>query len=407
MSRPSEKALALTVAWFPTAKPEGPAVGDPEHVTWNNFCGVLWFRRHGHKDGAGFCAARFKLEDDGRHVRRLKANVLARTAIAMDIEQNKATGEIPPSLEELAKRITAQAWDAALWTSHNHRPPNDLRYRVVLPLSQEIDAALPAVEIIADDLGLAGVLDRSKLGASSYFYLPSCSGDDTADLHQEIIVPGAALDAHWLTIRARELQAARDAEAERLAAVAHAEAAARRAAKLAAGLDPDESLIEKIRSHLDLDEILRTHGYKRQGYGSVATYRHPDSQSGSYGANIKTLGGIERVYSHNAGDPLHADNLPAWCTVRAVDAFDAVAILDFGGDRTRALRELAQRYDLTKAAERKAVATLIFRLVRHGAAQEVIEAAAFAEGQRLGLSSEEVCAVPIWVAAQATARKAA
>jgi hypothetical protein len=399
MSRPSEKPLALTVAWFPAAKPGGPAYGDPEVITWENFCGVLWHRRHGPKDGPGFCAARFKLEDDGRHVRRLKANVLARTAVCMDIEASKKTGEIPPSLEELAKRITGQAWAAALWTSHNHLPLNDLRYRVVLPLSQEIDASLPTVEVIADDLGLAGVLDRSKLGAASYFYLPSCSGDDTADLHQEIIVPGAPLDGHWISVRARELQAARDAEAARAAAAAHAEAEERRQQRIAAGFDPDDSLIEKIRTHLDLGEILRAHGYKQQG----AAWRHPNSTSGSFGAGIKTLGGIERVYSHNASDPLHADNLPTWCTVRAVDAFDATAILDFGGDRKKALHELAERFGLTKAAECKAVASLIFRLVRHGAAQEVIEAAALAEGQRLGLSAEEVCRVALWVATQEAA----
>jgi hypothetical protein len=401
MSRPSEKALALTVAWFPTAMPQGPAIGDPEHITWKNFCDVLWFRRHGPKDGPGFCAARFKLEDDGRHVRRLKANVLARTAIAMDIELNKNTGEIPPSLEEIAKRFASRGWSAALWTSHNHRPLNDIRYRVVLPLMQEIDHELPSVEIIAADLGLAGVLDRSKLGAASYFYLPSCSGDDTADVHQEIIAPGAAIDAHWLTIRAKELQATRDAEADRAAAEAQAKAVARRAEMLAAGFDPDQSLIEQIRPHLgELDQILRDHGYDQRGYGNVATYRHPDSQSGSFGATVKTFAGIERVYSHNAGDPLHAANLPSWCTVSAIDAFDAVAILDFGGDRKRALRELSERFGLSKREENRAVARLIHQLIRSQASQETIETCAYAEGARLGLSRDEVIRVAVWIDAK-------
>jgi hypothetical protein len=403
MSRHSDSALAFTVAWFPCAKPDGPAIGDPEHITWENFTGVLWHRRHGPKDGPGFVAARFKLEADGKHVRRLKANVVARTAIAMDIETNKATGELPPSLEELAKWITDQAWAAALWTSHNHQPPSDIRYRVVLPLSGEIDHTLPAVEIIADDLGLGGVLDRSKLGAASYFYLPSCSGDDDADLHEEIILPGAALDAHVVTVRAQTLQAKRDAEAERAAVIAHNEAEERRQQRIAAGFDPTDSLIDKIRTHLDLDQILRTHGYDRHGYGNVATYRHPASQSGSFGASIKTLGGIARVYSHNASDPLYAGNLPQWCTVRAIDAFDAVAILDFGGDRKRALRELAQRYGLNKRDETRAVARLIYQLVREQAPQEVIETQAYTEGDRLGLTRAEVVRIAIWIAAKAEA----
>ena len=173
------------------------------------------YRRQGQKDGPGFCAARFKLEDDGRQVRRVKENLVARTVIAMDIETSKITGELPPTSDELATRIEAIGWAAAIWTSHNHCPPNNIRCRCVLPISQEIDHDLSAVEIVADDLGLAGVLDRSKLGAASLFYLPSCSGDDTADLHQDLIVQGAAIDATLLTERARALQDAREAEADR------------------------------------------------------------------------------------------------------------------------------------------------------------------------------------------------
>jgi hypothetical protein len=43
----------------------------------------------------------------------------------------------------------------------------------VLPLSEEIAPNLPAMEVIANRLGVAGVLDTSKLVASSLFYLPS------------------------------------------------------------------------------------------------------------------------------------------------------------------------------------------------------------------------------------------
>jgi hypothetical protein len=210
MSAPN---LLLILSWFSTTVPKRPALGDLEQNTWANFCGVVsGFRRFGPKDGPGFCAARFRLEEEGRQVRRLKANLLTRTAVVLDIETNKDTGELPSTLDELAKRIKARGWTAALWTSHNHRPPNDIRCRVVLPLSEEIDHELPAPEIIADVLGVSDVLDRSKLGAASYFYLPSCSGDDTADLHQEIIVPGAPIDPQWLMERATALLEAREAE---------------------------------------------------------------------------------------------------------------------------------------------------------------------------------------------------
>src|SRR4051812_37748156 len=93
--------IPLMVSWFPTAMPTGPAIGDPELTTWGAFCGAFWWRREGEKDGPNFVPARFKLEADSRHVRRLKANLLTRTAIALDIEANKETGERPPSCDDV------------------------------------------------------------------------------------------------------------------------------------------------------------------------------------------------------------------------------------------------------------------------------------------------------------------
>ena len=79
-----------------------------------------------------------------------------------------------------------------------------------------------------------------------------------------------------------------------------------------------------------------------------------------------------------------------------------MTILDFGGDRQKAMTELAQRFNLTKVEERKAVARLLFRMIAHQADQQDIEAAALAEGRRLGLSRDEVCQVAVWVASQST-----
>ena len=280
-----------------------------------------------------------------------------------------------------------------IYTSHNHHPQSDIRYRIVLPLSAEIAHGLPAPEVMADCMGLLGVLDRSKIGAQSLFYLPS-SPHGLLDQHQTVVVPGAPIMAGWIRTWSRPSSRATSGSGSQ-ADEAHAEAAARREAKIAAGFNHDDFLIEKLRLHFDLDSVLRAHGYDKQG----SNYRHPNSGSGSYGANIKMFGGIDRVYSHNSNDPLHACNLPGWCDgVTALDVFDVVTILDFGGDRTRALRELAQRFDLIKIAERKVMAKLLFRLIRQRADQEVIEASAFTEGERLGLSRDEVCSVAVWVA---------
>jgi hypothetical protein len=394
--------IPLHVSWFQNAGEKGmPALGDPEDTTVGAFASVFTWRREGDKDGCGVVPARFRPEPDGRHVRRRKDNVQARTAVVLDIEANKKTGEVPPSPNEAVECIKAFGLAGLLYTSHNHQPGAP-RYRIVLFLSSEIAPELPAPEVMAETLGLTGTLDCSKIGPQSLFYLPSYPYG-TLNLHQTVIIPGAPIMAGWMTARAGVLMAARQAEADRIAAEAQAEAAARRAAKLSAGLDPDDSLIEKIRSRFDLDSVLISHGYAKSG----TKYRHPNSTSGAFGADIKVLGGIERIFSHNGTDPLHASNLPAWCGgVSALDSFDAVTILDMGGDRNRAMRELAERFNLTKAAERRQLAASLFRMLKRQAQQEEIEREAFAEGARLGLSTSDVCNVGRWVAAQATGEAA-
>ena len=385
--------LPLDVTWFETAMPLGPAVGDPERMTWHNFTEVLRSRREGVKDGPGFIPARFRLESDGKHVRRLGKNLISRTAVALDCETNKETGEVLPSIAEAAALVRNAGWAAALYSSHNHTPDAP-RGRIVLPLTEEIDPELPAVEAVANQLDLWGVTDRSKVGAASLFYCPS-SEPGELDRHQTIIIDGEPIRTDWINEVAGSLLAERRAEQERIAAAAQAEAEARRQAKINAGFDPADSVIEKVRPHLDLEQILLSHGYEKSG----DRFRHPNSSSGGFGA--KLFGGeIPRIYSHNATDPLHAANLPPWCGGKALDAVDVVTILAFAGDRTKALRALAERYGLTRTRERKTLARLIFRLVRERAAQEKIETAAFAEGARLGLSADEVCQISHWVAAQ-------
>ena len=395
----SARDLPLIMSWFECAiLKDRPALGDPEHTTWGAFTEVFKYRREGDKDGPGFVPARFRLEADGRHVRRQKVNLAARTAVALDIETSKLTGEIPPQPAEVMRRAKILGLAGLVYTSHSHHPKTNIRYRVVFPLSAEIAIEIPAAEIMAEKLGLEGVLDTSKVVAEALFYLPSCP-DDALDLHYTEVTDGAPIDAAWITAKGDGIFEARRIEKERIAAEAQAEAAARRAAKIAAGFDPDDSLIEKLRVHLDLESILLSHGYEKSGQN----YRHPNSTSGCYGANIKTLGGIERVFSHNATDPLHANNLPEWCGgVTAVDAFDVTTILDFGGDRKKAMHNLAERFNLTKKVEQKVLAGTLFKLIRKQALQQEIETIAFTEGERLGLSRDEVCRVATWVAKQST-----
>ena len=61
---------------------------------------------------------------------------------------------------------------------------------------------------------------------------------------------------------------------------------------------------------------------------------------------------------------------------------------------------------MSKTAERKDLAALLFRMIDQQRSQEEIEAAAVAAGERLGLSRSEVCRVALAVAARACERAA-
>ena len=398
--------LRIEVAWFANGGEEGkPALGTPETLAWVDLSDIVSNnRRVGAKDGCNLIPSRFEREPGKpRVVRRKAVNARARTAIALDIEENKATGELPPIIGDVVHRLQTLALATIVWTTHSHVPGRP-RYRVLVPLSREIAPDLPAVEILAQRLSLDGVFDRSKRGPASLFYLPSAASFDDLDHHEADAVAGEPYDASLMEKEAGDLLAERQAEQDRIAAEAHAAAQERLEARIAAGFDPSDSLIEKLRQRFDLASVLAAHRYDRQG----TKFRHPNSQSGSYGADIKVLGGIERIYSHNGTDLLHRDNLPEWCGgVTALDVVDVVTILDFGGDRTRALRELAERFGITKTVERRTLAKLIFSMVRREAPQEAIEASAFAEGLRLGMSRAEVIEVATWCAAQIQDREAA
>ena len=114
--------------------------------------------------------------------------MLARTAIVLDIEASKQTGEVPPELEVAMDRAKALGLACLGYTSHSHRPGNS-RYRLVLPLSAEIDPELPAPEVMAERLGLGGVIDLSKVNAAAVFYLPSMPWDCDPDQHRTAYSP--------------------------------------------------------------------------------------------------------------------------------------------------------------------------------------------------------------------------
>ena len=195
------------------------------------------------------------------------------------------------------------------------------------------------------------------------------------DHHQTAVIEGAPIDAAWMRETAGAILAERQAEADRIAAEAHAEAAARREAKIAAGFDPDDCLIEKLRVHFDLSGLLLATATTSQA-PSIADV---NSEFGSYGAESNLSPALIAFLPQRHGP---AARQPICRLVRRhhrAGRGGRYDILDFGGNRKKALAELAKRFGLTNAEEQRKVAALIFRLRRDGATQAEIETAARAK----------------------------
>lgn len=346
----------VCLSLYPGAVVNGPAYGT-QHTDWpwSKLVAMLSRkRRQGPKDGACMVLAQFEMDPGGpnQRVRRQAKNLRMRTAVALDIETNKQTGAVPPSVTEAIARIEALHLSAVVYTSHSHTP--DLpRFRVVVQITEPVACHLPVVEVMADLLGLADVLDSGKLGAASVFYWPSAP-PGSVDHHEIVDVKGRPVDAAWLERHAGVLLAQREAEKAKLRAAAMEAAVRRRATQIARGRTPGGSVIEAIRPHLDVEEELLRHGYTRASdwASDDRKYLYPKSETGIPGVHIlHGSDGVDRVYSHHSGDPLAPGNLPSWCGVKAVDAVDVAMILGGYGDRKKGLHALATKFGLSTASK--------------------------------------------------------
>lgn len=288
------------------------------------------------------------------------------TAITLDIETSKSKDEIPPSIEEIANRIEEELPGIAflLYTTHSHTLKYP-RWRLIIPFStpikilpvdqaadletqksqQEERSAQFATERrirlrLAEFLGLSiNVVDRTKLNAFGASFVPSAAREEDLEFHRLIVSDGDGFDPskRW----AEFLDEERTKQKRQKAA---AISPSSRFSNIAMG-PGTEGLIAELVPHLpSLDTILIDHGYERIN----DRYLAPGSGSGLPGVVILDgPDGRERLYSHHGphSDPLSATGNQG----HALDALDALTILDFGSDRRLALSTLANRYGINRA----------------------------------------------------------
>ena len=100
------------------------------------------------------------------------------------------------------------------------------------------------------------------------------------------------------------------------------------------------SIIDKVCAQYDIVDELRARGYQQIQHNLLLS---PTSSSGSPGVIVLTgQDGKQRVYSHHGEtDPLSNLNHSG----HALDVFDVICTLDYNGDTTAAVRELAPKVD--------------------------------------------------------------
>jgi len=228
--------------------------------------------------------------------------------------------------------------------------------RLIVPLSEPVPGGvwLTLQKILNDKLQAASITpDRVTERPGQLCYLPNRG--KFYDYHHEPLFGPMTPDS-WADELADEAQRQATEDAARM------EQARKATPKPRAGITCDQSgIIDGVCAQYDLDGELQAGGYKRVG----TRYLSPWSGSGSPAVIILTGDdGKERLYSHHGEtDPLSSLNHDG----HALDVFDLLCALQFGGDVSQAVAELANKVDPEGQRQRQR---------DHMAAQSAEEAAA-------------------------------
>lgn len=234
---------------------------------WDAIVPSLQTHHIGEKDG--WCVAFATFSGN-----RGNGTLASRSAIALDVETSKATGEIPPSEEVVARRLRALGCASVLWTTFNHTP-NDPRYRVVVP-TPDIDLGNDTALLLddwlspalAERLALSGVVDSSKFGAASLFFLPRHPVRGS-NYRFASATEGPLVDLKALYQEAIDLMVADEAEQRALLR------------STVALDDTTRGVIESFNKSHPVEQLLAQYGYQRRGRRWKSPHQSRDSAGGT------------------------------------------------------------------------------------------------------------------------------
>ena len=214
--------------------------------------------------------------------------------------------------------------DFEVYASRSAREDHQ-KARILIPLFKPLCGAdwLLFQEVLNDKLDGAGLTpDRVSEGAAQLCYLPNRGEfyDSRSARWGDYFDP---LEA-WAT----EIEAKRAAIVDQaLALEVQKKAAAERREALKLSCDSPD-LIGAFNQAYTVQDILLKAGYAQRG----DSFRHPQSESGSYSASVKS----GRVFSMSTNDPLYTTGKSGG--KGAHDAFSAFCVLYAGGDQKEALK---------------------------------------------------------------------
>lgn len=236
----------------------------------------------------------------------------------------------PPTLAamiEAVGKITPDS-DVEIYSSRSAKQDCQ-KWRVLVPLAKPLPGAdwVLAQEVLNDKLEAEGITpDRASERAAQLCYLPN-----RGEFYQTHSVrAGRQFDAldtfsgFGLEVQDKREAIAAKAEESRL----RREQAVRRREALAATDAPDT--IGAFNLAYAVDAIILQAGYDQRGN----SYRHPNSESGSYSATVKD----GRIHALSSADPLYSNGQGAH------DAFSAFCVLFHGGDQKAALRDAGDNW---------------------------------------------------------------
>lgn len=229
----------------------------------------------------------------------------------------------PKPLHEVAAvlHLILDGADFELYTSRSATAEKP-KSRILIPLDRPLDGStwLLNQAIFNEKLLAAGITpDRASERAAQLCYLPN-RGDfyDSRSMREGKLFDPALSWAH----EAEQKLAAQQQVAEALRI--NSDAAKSRREALSLGSQPNT--IGAFNLAYTVQDILLAKGYAQRG----DNFRHPNSESGSYSASVKS----GRVHTLSSSDPLYTDGGGGG----AHDAFSAFVVLFADGDHSRALK---------------------------------------------------------------------